>query len=99
MIALDTNILVFAHRADLPEHGRAHHWVRSLAEGHGPWGLTVFSLGEFARVVTHPRIFDPPSTLDQALSALAALTESPGLRLLSPGPRFPAHYHDAISSS
>lgn len=96
MIALDTNILVFAHRENVPEHGRALHWLHHLATGNGPWGLTVFSLGEFVRVVTHPRVFDPPSTMDDALAALAALTDSPSLRVLAPGQGFPTHFSDAV---
>lgn len=66
MIAVDSNILVYAHRKSLSRHGWALDWIKHLAEGNVPWGLPVFCLGEFARIVTHPRVLDPPSTLDQA---------------------------------
>lgn len=89
MRAVDTNVLVAAHRAGLPRHEKARAWIRHLAEGSQPWGLPVFALGEFVRVVTHPRVFDPPSTLDQALSAIDALLASPTARVLSPGRRYP----------
>jgi len=52
-----------------------------------PWGLPVFVLGEFLRVVTHPRIFSPPSSMDEALAFLGGLLESPTARVLSPGDR------------
>jgi len=50
--------------------------------------LPIFSAGEFVRVVTHPRLFDPPSTLEQALAVLEALRRSPTLRLLVPQDRY-----------
>lgn len=90
MIALDTNILVFAHIRHSPWHEKALRCITDLAQGDGPWGLPVFCLGEFVRVVTHPRLLDSPSTLNQALQALDGLLESPTLRLLSPGARYPA---------
>ncbi|HEX4956108.1 MAG TPA: TA system VapC family ribonuclease toxin [Thermoanaerobaculia bacterium] len=89
MIAVDTNVLVYAHREEAPEHEAAKDRLRELAEGDLPWALPVFCLGEFLRVTTHPRVFSPPSTLDQALSALDGLLESPMLRVLNPGARYP----------
>lgn len=91
MIAVDTNILVYAHRTETPKHKPALEWLHHLTEGDVPWALPVFCLGEFIRVVTHRRIFDPPSTLDQALEALQGLLESPSLRLLTPGPSYFDH--------
>jgi toxin-antitoxin system PIN domain toxin len=88
LIAVDTNILVYAHREEFSEHRRALEWLRFLAEGHAPWALPVFCLGEFIRVVTHPRVFDPPSPIEEALGALEALTGTASLRILSPGGRF-----------
>lgn len=96
MIAVDTNVLVHAHRAGTPEHARALFWLRSLAESPAPWGLPVFALGEFLRVVTHRRVFERPSTLDEAGAALRGLLAAPGLRVLSPGPRYPALLLEAV---
>jgi uncharacterized protein len=84
MIAVDTNVLVYAHRSDSSRHQQAVAWVRSLAEGEEPWGIPVFCLGEFVRVVTHRRVFDPPSTIAQAIDAVDALLESPSVRILTP---------------
>lgn len=88
MIAVDTNVLVYAHRKQLLQHETALAWVRYLAEGVLPWGIPVFCLGEFIRVVTHPRVMDPPSSLDQALNALEGLVESSSVRILCPGTGF-----------
>ena len=84
MIAVDTNVLVFAHRLDSAYHAQAAAWLRFLAEGEEPWGIPIFCLGEFVRVVTHRRVFDPPSTLEQAIDAVDALLESPSARILMP---------------
>lgn len=88
MIAVDTNILVYAHREESPQHARALDALRALAEGDEPWALPVFVLGEFLRVVTHARIFDPPSTRSNAVDAVEALLASPTVRVLHPGDRF-----------
>jgi uncharacterized protein len=84
MIAVDTNVLVAAHRSDAVRHQQALAWIRSLAQGREPWAIPVFCLGEFVRVVTHRRVFDPPSTIAQAVEAVDALLESPSLRVLMP---------------
>lgn len=102
MIAVDTNILVFAHRTESPKHEDAVRWLVSLAEGTVPWALPVFCMGEFLRVVTHRSIFSPPSTLTQALGALENLLQSPSIRLLFPGAIYFEHLvqmlHDAGAS-
>lgn len=45
-------------------------------------------IGEFLRVVTHPRILDPPSRQEDAIGAVEALLGSASVRLLSPGERY-----------
>lgn len=96
MIAVDTNVLVYAHRSGAAHHEQAAAWLRHLAEGPVPWGLPVFVLGEFVRVVTHPRIFAEPSSLDVAFDFLAALRDSPTARLLTPGERFPRLFEECV---
>jgi toxin-antitoxin system PIN domain toxin len=89
MIAVDTNVLVYAHREELPKHRAARRQLASLAEGRVRWGIPVFCLGEFLRVVTHRRLLDPPHTVAEATEALARLLESPSVTVLTPGPGFP----------
>jgi len=86
MIALDTNILVYARRAEAPFHPQARRLLRSLAEGRRPWVLPWPCVYEFLRVVTHPRVFDPPTSLEAALEDLQSLMDSPSLVLLGEGP-------------
>ena len=91
MIALDTNILVYAHRADSIHHAAARELVSSLANGDEPWGLPWPCVYEFLRVVTHPRIFDPPTDPAVALDDLVSLMESSSIRMLGEGPNHIMH--------
>lgn len=96
MIAVDTNVLVYAHREELPQHATACKVVTALAEGDAPWGIPVFCLAEFVRVATHTRLFDPPYTAVEACAAVERIAESPSLRILHPGPRFMPLFLEAV---
>lgn len=85
MIAVDTNVLVYAHRADSAWHVPAAETVRSLAEGRASWAIPWACLHEFLAIVTHPRIYDPPTPLDRALDQVDAWLESPTLSVISEG--------------
>ena len=82
MIAVDTNVLVHAHRRDSEFHERAANAVRTLAEGAASWAVPWPCVHEFLAVVTHPRIFDPPSTAEAALDQVDAWGESPTMVLI-----------------
>ena len=83
MDAVDSNILVYAHRADSPLHGVASETIRGLAEGAASWAIPWPCIAEFYAVVTHPRIYSPPSTPAQAVAQLRAWLGSPSLVLLA----------------
>jgi uncharacterized protein len=85
VIAVDTNILVYAHRRDSPFHEAAAGRVRDIAEGTQPWAIPWPCLHEFFSIATHPRIYDPPSTTGQACAQIAAWLESPTLVLIGEG--------------
>ncbi len=90
MIALDTNILVHAHRRGSAHHEQALALLANFSEGPAPYALFWPSLYEFLRVVTHHRVFDPPSTTAEALEAIRDLLTSPVVRVLSETTRHPA---------
>jgi uncharacterized protein len=85
MIALDTNILVYAHRAESAFHVAAYASVQSLAEGAQPWGLPVACIHEFLSIATNPKIFNPASTYEQALAQVDAWLASPTAYVLHSG--------------
>jgi uncharacterized protein len=88
VIAVDTNILVHAHRRDSPFHPAAAARIRELAEGRAPWVLPWPCVHEFYSVVTHPRIYRPPSTGAEAISQIGAWLEAPSVVLVSEGPAY-----------
>lgn len=83
MIAVDTNILVYAHRADSPHHNEAYDVVRSLAEGRSSWAIPWPCLHEFLAVVTSRRIFADPTPISEALDQVDIWLESPTLSTLA----------------
>ena len=84
MLAVDTNVLVYSHRREVPEHAQALEVVRSLAESAEPWAIPWPCLYEFWSVVTHPRIWkDAATSPDKAWAQIEAWLASPQLRLLA----------------
>lgn len=88
MIAVDTNLLVYAHRARTPQHRAARRALERAATAPGGWGVAFSSVTEFLAVVTHPS--DPrPSTLSEAGRFLEGLVAA-GCDLWRPGPHLVA---------
>lgn len=85
MIAVDTNLLVYAHRPEMTEHEPARAAVRRLTQ-ESAWGLPWPVAHEFVRVVSEPHWFLDPTPLDRALGAIQALVGAPGCHLLGEGP-------------
>lgn len=83
VIAVDTNILVYAHRAEMPFHEKAKSVVESLAQASSLWAIPWPCLHEFVAIVTNARIFKTPTLLAVAFDVARSLTELPNLNLLS----------------
>jgi hypothetical protein len=83
MIAVDTNILVYAHRQDTAFHAIALSRVNGLAEGREPWAIPWPCVHEFFAVATHPRLYDPPSTIAEASRQIEVWLASPTVLLLA----------------
>jgi toxin-antitoxin system PIN domain toxin len=94
MIAVDTNILVYAHRRDSQWHEPAKTCVRSLSEAPASWAIPWACLHEFLAVVTRERVFVPPTPLSKALEQVGFWLESPSLVLLAES----AGYEQVLSS-
>jgi len=88
MIAVDTNILVYAHRTDSPWHKSAAATIVRLAEGSEPWAIPWPSVHEFLSIATHPGIYRPPTPPEVALADLDTWFGSPSLQLLAETPRY-----------
>jgi len=86
VIAIDTNILVYAHRADSTWHQPADRCLVSAAESNAPWAIPWPCIHEFLAIVTHPRIYDQPTPLGDALEQVACWLEVPTVALLAEAP-------------
>jgi uncharacterized protein len=87
MIAVDSNLLVYAHRRDSEAYEAARAQMTSLAAGRQRWAIPYPCIHEFIRNVTDPRIYVDPTSLDRALGQVEAWVEIPTMRLLGEGGR------------
>ncbi|MGH9358672.1 MAG: type II toxin-antitoxin system VapC family toxin [Terriglobia bacterium] len=99
MRAVDTNILVYARRQEPAEHPAARRLLAELSTGEAPWALPWPCVYEFLRVVTHPRVFHPPTPVHAAWDAINLLLDSPSVVVLSEGHLHRAILSDLLSSS
>jgi uncharacterized protein len=74
MIAVDTNILIYAHRSDSPWHEAATAALERLSGRR--WAIPWPCIHEFLAIVTHPRVFAPPTPLDDAVQAVESWRRS-----------------------
>lgn len=84
MIAVDTNVLVYAHRRESINHRAAARLLRTLAEGDAPWAIPWPVCAEFLSVVTNSRFWGRDSVdRDSAWAQLEGWARSPSVSLLA----------------
>ncbi len=88
MIALDTNLLLYAHREDSAFHAGAKATVEALRRQPAAWAIPWPCVHEFIAIATHPGIYKPPSSLGEALGFVEALLACPQLELLAESPGY-----------
>jgi uncharacterized protein len=87
MLLCDVNILVYAYREDAPDHALHRDWLAEVASSASAFGLSDYVLSDFLRIVTHPRIFKPPTPMANALQFVDVLRSQPNCVLIAPGAR------------
>ncbi len=87
MRLVDVNVLVYAFREDSPGHAEHRAWLNALVSDVEPYAVSDQILSGFLRVVTHPRVFRPPTPLKAALEFVAAFRDRPNAVSITPGPR------------
>ena len=85
MLLPDLNVLINAHRTDSPFHPQGRDWLRSAFAGDEAFGLCAPVLIGLVRVLTHPRVFDPPDSLDEVFAFVESLVSHPNAVVLNPG--------------
>ena len=87
MRCVDVNVLVYAHRADVDRHAEYRDWLEAARAAPEPLGVSSVVLSGFVRIVTHPKVFREPTSLDVALTFAGALRGSPAAIAVEPGIR------------
>lgn len=86
VVAVETNILVYAHLSALPFHPAAHAALAELAAGSAQWCIPWPCVHEFCAVVSNPKAFNSALTPEQALLAIATLRKTSRVKMIGPGP-------------
>lgn len=87
MLLIDVNVLVYAFRQDSPGHASYKSWLDKAIGGDEPVGVSELVLSGFLRVVTHPRIFRPPTPTDLALEFVETFRSGQAAVKVAPGER------------
>ena len=87
MVLPDVNVLLYAHREEIPDHPACRDWLEELIHSPQAFGLSDIVLSGFLRISTHSRIFDPHTPLDTALTFTGQLRNRPNRVAIAPGPR------------
>ncbi len=83
----------------MAKHRPARRRLADLAQGAERWCIPVFCIGEFLRIITHPRLFDPPYTAQEGCEALRRILASPSLLVLNPGSEYLRLLKPAVAES
>lgn len=87
MILSDVNVLIYAHREDAADHRRFRRWLEDVIASQEAFGVADLVLSGFIRVVTHPRIFNPPTPLPDAVEFCDFVRNQPNAVTIAPGDR------------
>jgi uncharacterized protein len=88
MLLVDINVMIYAHRADVDRHEEYREWMQALVDGPEPYAVTDSAVAGLVRIVTNPRIYQRPATIDEALTYADQVRNQPHAHVISPGPRF-----------
>ena len=82
MIAVDTNLLIYAHREESEFHRPAKELVDGLRHSSAPWAIPWPCVHEFIGIVTRANIYKPPTALKTAFDAIDSLAAGDNLHFL-----------------
>lgn len=86
MILIDINLLIYAFRKDMPQHGKARAWLTRLLESREPMATSDWLLAGFVRMVTNHRVFKEPDSLEDAFAYVESICKAPSSRSITAGP-------------
>lgn len=92
MLLPDVNVLIYAHRAEAPEHERYAQWLRDIASGAEPFGVSELGASAFVRIVTNSKVWDEPTSVEDALDFIERLRGRSNARPLTHGAASWGHF-------
>jgi uncharacterized protein len=87
MILPDVNVLIYAFRRDVPQHGICRAWLTAVVRGDARFGVALMVLSAVVRITTNPRAFRTPSTIEEAFGFCEDLVRQPHCQVVEPGER------------
>ncbi|MEO8215634.1 MAG: type II toxin-antitoxin system VapC family toxin [Acidobacteriota bacterium] len=99
MILIDVNVLIYAFSNAAERHAEYRQWLESTIEGVQAYGVSELILSSFVRIVTHPRVLDPPAALDTAIRFCTVVRDQPNAVVLTPGSRHWSIFVDLCRST
>jgi len=96
---MDVNVFVYGYRTEAPRHPEYRDWLDGLVNGNDAFGVSDFALSGFLRIVTSPRIFDPPSPMEAALEFADRVRSAANAVPVVPGRRQWAIFSDLLRSA
>ena len=93
MVLPDVNVLVYSHREDTPQHRKCRQWLETILNGDQAYAMSDLVLSGFARIVTHPKIFNRPSSVATALEFAEQVRGQPHCVRVTPGARHWEIFH------
>lgn len=86
MILPDVNLLIYAYNLGAPHHAAARTWWEDLMNRQEPVGLPLAVATGFLRLMTNPKVIQPPMALPDAISIVKSWLAAPNVTLLQVTP-------------
>jgi toxin-antitoxin system PIN domain toxin len=87
MLLADVNIYIYAFRPESPQHNEMRDWLQQLIAGDETYGVAEVVLSAFLRIVTNPRAFLYPNSIQDAIVFANEVRNQPNSLVIAPGPR------------
>src|ERR1700730_10176435 len=87
MIRPDVTPLIYAFRADAPQHAVSRRWLTSVLSGDAPFGWSPLALAAVLRTMSTRSASPDPSRPEEAFRFCDYLCAHPNCQIIEPGER------------
>ena len=85
MILPDVNVLIYAHREESDRHDEYRQWLESVWSSQANYAVSDLVLSGCLRVLTHRKVFDPPTPAKTAVAFVEQIRSQPNAVVVRPG--------------